>query len=232
MREGGNVLYFDTKKDFHLRRLMQILGEVYEENSSKEVSILDQIRIKKILDLPALIESLCYWCNVLDQTSTDVDSEVSSPSEFSSPSSKWPTTNGPFWENLRLLVVDNIATPTLDYFDGKEDNLKIAFGLVSQIIDLLRRLATEHRLCVLVINTAASRFSASASGDSEGVSACLRPSLGRIFSRAADVRVLAERPNPNADARKITLRSFLRQTPRGFSCYATISPAGWTNCDA
>ena len=162
----SNVIYFDTKGDFKIDRFVQILQRRNEETKSG-ISIakcLDRLRAKKVLDLTELCSSLeTIACLVAAGGSKDK-----------------------FWSKVNLLVVDNIASLVLPLL-YTEDNLKVVFGETAKVICLLKKLAHDHNLCILVVNHSTLK------PGEEGKPSIRQPSLGKIFSSAANTRMLMVR---------------------------------------
>ena len=89
------------------------------------------------------------------------------------------------WKNIGLVVLDNVATPVLPLFESEPLN-RISFS-VSKVISLLRNIAVDFECPVLVVNNTTLK-----THDDEEKEAEIRPSLGSLFSSAANIRIHLE----------------------------------------
>ena len=202
----SNVLYLDVKGDFSPERLSQIS----RERSGRVKSCLDNVRVKRIFTLAQLNDILDCIEGLV--TSREGQSE-------------------PFWSNARLLVVDNVASlvyPEMDDDDEdgvggrvRGDRMKEVFGGVEVAVGSMQRLASEHRMCVLIVNNAV------AGGDDDhddgGDGDDCRPALGRILSNAADVRLRVAVDGPS---RRVSVDRGIRLVP-GATCKIAVTERGW-----
>ena len=207
---SARVLYLDVKGDFSAERLSQIIGE----RGGQVNACLGKVRVKRIFTLGELIEALdCIESFMEGGGKTD-----------------------PFWASTRLLVIDNVASlvyPEMDEDDqvsstggcgrANGDGMKEIFGRVEVAVGALQRLASEQQMCVLVINNAVA-----GGGDynhDEGGGADCRPSLGRILSNAADVRLKVVMVD-GSSARAVYVDRGIRLAP-GSMCKITVTERGW-----
>ncbi|TRY61658.1 hypothetical protein TCAL_13535 [Tigriopus californicus] len=83
---------------------------------------------------------------------------------------------------IGVLIIDSIAPLVLPLM-AKSRNLGEIFGLVGIIGGLLRKIAIQHTACVLVLNHTTWKTQ----------TRCHHPSLGRMFSNCASVRLYMDK---------------------------------------
>ena len=200
MRQS-NVVYLDTKNDFRIERLVEILrerqsnssgdGDSSSSSSKSETlkkSLLQKLRVKKDFYLSDILKSLSSIVNSIEACSKQQQQSSRKRRRSSDPPSE-PHAQDPFWSRIRLVILDNIGSLVLPELGEDSKNLNEVCGIVAQIKILLKHLVTRFNICALVINTATSRTMEGACGRQ----VYYKPSLGKIFEDAADVKIYVEK---------------------------------------
>ena len=199
---SGNVLYLDVKGDFSAARLAEIICARAQTDR-----LLDRVRLKRIFTLSELTDALDYVDDLVEN-------------------------QDPFWVGARLVVIDNLASlvlPELD-FDldddesgrGSIEGVKEVFGAVDVAVGAVQRLASERHVCAVIVNNAV----AASEDDDGGGDADCRPSLGRMFDNAADVRLRVTRDSPESPSRTVSVDKGIRLAPRA-TCRVRVTGRGW-----
>ena len=249
----SNVVYMDTKNDFKIERLVEILRERHVSDAGGAISLkkkvlLEKIRVKKDFYLSDIVKSLNSVLAAVEEEDKKKAEAAAVKSNQQQQQRKRrysdrdcsppppPNAHDPFWGRIRLLVLDNIGSLVLPEL-GEDDKLGQVFGVVGQVKTLLRCLANRHNICVLVVNTATSRAAeASTSSSFSGQRKVYKPSLGKIFEDAADIKLFVDKvtdrgadtslPNPR---RIVRMRSDIRaeSSDSNSKCEVVISKRGW-----
>lgn len=202
----SNVLYLDVKGDFSAARLSEIMCE--RAQGGREVDrLLEKVRVKRIFTLSELTDTLDYVEDLVEN-------------------------KDPFWVDARLVVIDNLASlvyPELDFdLDDDEsgrssiEGVKEVFGAVDVAVSAVQKLASECHVCVVIANNAV----AANEDDDGGGDADCRPSLGRMFDNAADVRLKVTRDGPESPSRTVSVEKGIRLAPRA-TCIVKVTGRGW-----
>lgn len=212
-----NVLYLDVKGDFSVERLSQIIRERGGQVDREVNSCLDKVWLKRIFTSAELTDALDRIESLVSEGRNTRNSD-------------------PFWVNTRLLVIDNVASlvyPEMD--EGDEDGggggrvggdrMKEIFGGVEVAIGALQKLASEHHMCVLIVNNAVAGNDDD-HDEGDGESADCRPALGRILSYAADVRLKVTVAGLAGSSRTVSVDRGFRLVP-GATCKITVTERGW-----
>jgi len=207
-----NVLYLDVKGDFSAERLSQIIRERSSQVGREVDGRLDKVRLKRIFTIAELTDSLDCVEGLVRESDGHPD---------------------PFWVHARLLVIDNVASLVYPEMDDDHlgddrvsgDRMKEIFGGVQVAVGALQKLASEHRMCVLIINNAVAGNDDD-EGDGDSSADCLRPSLGRILNNAADVRLKVTADGLGGTSRTVSVERGMRLVP-GATCKITLTERGW-----
>jgi len=189
---GGNTLYIDTKNDFCIDRFCEILSYNHKpQNEAKRIklncdkneelvqSYLNKIRLAKIFSIQSLL--------------TTISSVVKNLSDLTSENSLSPE-NWKFYRNIKLLVIDNIASIVLPLLGNERYPMSDITAFTSEIIDKLREVAVNHKIIVLVVNNIVANNSTytrnfkDSSSNANVNEPSYKPSLGKLFCDAADIR--------------------------------------------
>ena len=210
-----NVLYLDVKGDFSAERLSQITRERSSQVGREVNNCLDKVRVKRIFTIAGLTDALdCIEGLVTSEGNPD-----------------------PFWVGARLLVIDNVASLVYPEMDDDHlgddegvgrvsgDRMKEIFGDVEVAIGKLQKFATEHHMCVLIVNNAVAGNDDDHE-EGEGDSADSRPSLGRILNNAADVRLKVTIDSLGRSLRSVSVDRGIRLVP-GAASKITLTERGW-----
>jgi len=190
--DGGNTLYIDTKNDFCVDRFCEILtNNLKKQKESKRIkldcdindeliqSYLNRVKLSKIYNIHSLLSSIS---NII-QNLNDLTSENCLSAE-----------NWKFYRNVKLLVIDNIASIVLPLLGDEKYPMGDITALTSDVIDKIRELAVQHNIIVFVINnivvnssTYTRNFKDSTLSKS-AIEPSYKPSLGKLFCDAANTR--------------------------------------------
>lgn len=209
--KGGNTLYVDTKNDFCVDRFCEILTSNLEpRNEAKRVklncdvneelveSYLNRVRLSKIYSIQSLLNSLS---NVI-KNCNDLTCENSMTSET------WK-----FYRNVKLLVIDNIASLVLPLLGDSQYPMSDITAFTSEVIDKMREVAVQHNVIVLVVNnivvnsSAYSRNFKDSKLNRSANEPSYKPSLGKLFCEAANVRFRISYLNSNENEPKLLYRN-------------------------
>lgn len=201
-QKQSNVVYFDTKNDFFVQRLLEITEEANYAHATKDT--LDKVRVRKAFALSDLMDGLRFLLGKLENLSGRLD---------------------PFWFRVRLIVIDNVASLVLPDL-GEEERLRPVSAKVAEVVQMLHKLASEQNMTVLVVNNSTSKR-----GNASGQV----PSLGKIFSHTADVRINVRKEGlDNSSSNRRTVKVDKNPHCRldepekmGSSCEIEISKSGW-----
>ena len=134
---GGNTLYIDTKNDFCIDRFSEILSNTLKppRHAEKRIKIncdeheelleryVKKVRMAKIYDMEPLLAAVSDILNNLDNLTCENDML---PEDWK------------FYRNIRLLVIDNIASIVLPLLGNDGYNMGDITGLTSQFIEKIR----------------------------------------------------------------------------------------------
>lgn len=189
-----SVVYVDTKNDLCPQRLLEIL-EQRKVNSGQNESICSRASQTELSAcLGRVMVARVYKAQDLCPALREVDTKMSS------------SQNGP-WSKVKLLILDNLASPLLPYVGGP--NLQDGFSVGCQVGQMLHQLATTRNLAVVAVNNARRR-----QGE-------VLPSLGKMWAGLADVRIFMEKVE--GARRKM---SVVMGEGRGRSCLVELSGRG------
>ena len=134
--DGGNTLYIDTKNDFCVDRFCEILtNNLKKQKESKRIkldcdindeliqSYLNRVKLSKIYNIHSLLSSIS---NII-QNLNDLTSENCLSAE-----------NWKFYRNVKLLVIDNIASIVLPLLGDEKYPMGDITALTSDVIDKIR----------------------------------------------------------------------------------------------
>lgn len=192
--KGGNTLFIDTKNDFCVDRFCEVLATNLksakptakriklncDENDELIESYLNKIKMAKVYEMELLLDTISGVLNDMNNLTCENDMVPES----------WK-----FYRNVRLLVLDNIASIVLPLLGNDRYTMSDITALTSQLIEKIRAIAIEHNVIVLVVNnivmnnsTYARNFKDSKSNREIGP-VSYKPSLGKFFSDAANIRL-------------------------------------------
>ena len=136
--KGGNTLYVDTKNDFCVDRFCEILTRNLEpRNEAKRIklncdvneeliqSYLNKVRLSKIYSIQSLLSNLSNIIKNLNDLTCE---------------NCMTTENWKFYRNIRLLVIDNIASLVLPLLGDNQYPMSDITAFTSEAIDKIRYL--------------------------------------------------------------------------------------------
>ncbi len=201
----SNAIYFDAKNDFFVSRLQEIIEE-RKSGDAASSNALDKIRVKRVHSFDDLLNALFLVNGIIDSAGSVCGDDIDR-----------------FWFRLRLVVVDNVASLVLPELQTEGDGIKRVFARVESLVGQLQKLAEERNVCVLVVNNATLRSLSGAAAET-----LHRPSLGKVFSNAADVRLQIGRvdeQNRTTSARNIRVDKGVRMAVDA-SCKVSVTKRG------
>ncbi|XP_063448881.1 DNA repair protein RAD51 homolog 4-like [Mytilus trossulus] len=144
-----NVMYVDTAGGFCAERLEEILYTKYQQEDNPDV--FSHIRCIQTYDIYSLLSELQQIkVNIIQQSD-------------------------PFYAGLKLIIIDNVASVIYPILGGNQLD---GHGLIAQLSQLLKLLAVDYSLSVLVSNNVVV---------SDGEK---KASLGKVWSHVPHTRVL------------------------------------------
>ena len=136
--QGYNSLYIDTKNDFCIDRFSEIISSTLDSsnpNKAKKIklncdqndelleSYVNKVKIAKVFNIESLLE---ITSNIVDDLSTLTSNNNMLPDTWK------------FYRNIRLLLIDNIASIVLPLLGSERYPMSDITSLTSQLIDKLR----------------------------------------------------------------------------------------------
>ncbi|XP_052075023.1 DNA repair protein RAD51 homolog 4-like isoform X1 [Mytilus californianus] len=144
-----NVMYVDTSGGFCAERLEEILHTKYQQGDNSDV--FSHIRCIQTYDIYSLLSEL-------HQIKVNITQQ-----------------SDPFYSGLKLIIIDNVASVIYPILGGNQLD---GHGLIVQLSQLLKLLAVDYSLSVLVSNNVVV---------SDGEK---KASLGKVWSHVPHTRVL------------------------------------------
>ena len=144
--QGYNSLYIDTKNDFCIDRFSEIISRTLDSsnpNKAKKIklncdqndqlleSYVNKVKIAKVFDIESLLE---ITSNIADDLSTLTSNNNMLPDTWK------------FYRNIRLLLIDNIASIVLPLLGSERYPMSDITSLTSQLIDKLRYVSISTQL--------------------------------------------------------------------------------------
>ena len=135
--DKGNTLYIDTKNDFCIDRFCEIMSSKLKPNNSvaKRMKLncdeheeimegyVKNVRMAKVYDMESLLDAVSEIANSMDNLSGENDML---PEDWK------------FYKNIRLLVIDNIASIVLPLLGNEQYTMGDITALTSQFIEKIR----------------------------------------------------------------------------------------------
>ncbi|CAC5400335.1 RAD51L3 [Mytilus coruscus] len=144
-----NVMYVDTSGGFCAERLEEILHTKYQQGDNSDV--FSHIRCLQTYDIYSLLSEL-------QQIKVNITQQ-----------------SDPFYSGLKLIIIDNVASVIYPILGGNQLD---GHGLIVQLSQLLKPLAVDYSLSVLVSNNVVV---------SDGEK---KASLGKVWSHVPHTRIL------------------------------------------
>lgn len=144
-----NVMYVDTSGGFCAERLEEILHTKYQQGDNSDV--FSHIRCLQSYDIYSLLSEL-------QQIKVNITQQ-----------------SDPFYSGLKLIIIDNVASVIYPILGGNQLD---GHGLIVQLSQLLKLLAVDYSLSVLVSNNVVV---------SDGEK---KASLGKVWSHVPHTRIL------------------------------------------
>ena len=135
--KGGNTLFIDTKNDFCFDRFCEILTSNLksvkptakrvklncDENDELIESYVNKVRMAKVYEMESLLDTMSCVVNDMDNLTCENDMLPE---------------NWKFYRNVRLLVLDNIASIVLPLLGNDSYPMSDITALTSQLIEKIR----------------------------------------------------------------------------------------------
>jgi len=154
----STVAYLDAKGDFRPERLLQMLMPMREVFKGR-LTALDQVRVRRTRGCEQAVATLQAVAGRLDHDEAE----------------------DLFWRDLRLVVVDNVAS--IASFDLANKGVKRTSVLMNQLAVALKRICVVNGTSALVVNHTNFKNRGDSVELTEG------PALGKLVSSVADVRL-------------------------------------------
>ena len=135
--KGGNTLYIDTKNDFCIDRFCEIISSNFksikppvkrikpncDENEELIEGYLNKVRVAKVFQIETLLNTTSEVANIMNNLVGENDMLAE---------------NWKFYRNVRLLVLDNVASIVLPLLGNDSYPMSDIAALTSQLIENLR----------------------------------------------------------------------------------------------
>ncbi|XP_030387826.1 DNA repair protein RAD51 homolog 4 [Scaptodrosophila lebanonensis] len=204
------VLFIDTKNDFSVRRVHDILRERKLNKDDRD----NALRAIKVIEVHTELTILA----VLEELYKKLRAERTSP-------------------NIRLVLVDSLPACRVGF--SSDDERWESCCLLTQLASLVRRLATQYHVAFVIGNLCFSQQDENVNPDTYNYGYCDdsqpqtlqqdRLMLGRYWSTVSTLRLALEHPqNTNCSDDDIRLVKVLKNCygPSGETCLVRITDAG------